>query len=111
MIVKNMHGKQVGPSYDVNNTVPAGNVLPDSIRKFSIPLKDIGSFGKYTIEGNFGYGTSGQLISAKTSFYVVPIPLIIAALVLLVLIIVAIFEVPRMIRRYNRNVLRKAGRG
>jgi len=102
--------KQIG-SFDVNNTTPAGNVLPDSVRKFSVPLKGIGKFGKYSLEGNFGYGTSGQLLSAKTTFYVVPIPVIIIALILIVLILVAIFEAPRLVRRYNRRVLRKAGRG
>lgn len=109
MIVKNMHGKTIG-TYSVNDTQPAGNVLPDSIRKFSVPLKNISKFGKYTIEGNFGYGSAGQLLTAKTTFYVIPIPVIVTALVLAVLIIIAIFEAPRLVRRYNRRVLRKAGR-
>jgi len=109
MIVKDMHGKTIG-TYSVNDTQPAGNVLPDSIRKFSIPLKNISKFGKYTIEGNFGYGNAGQLLTAKTTFYVIPIPVIVTVLVLIVLIIVAIFEAPRLVRRYNRRVLRNAGR-
>jgi len=109
ILVKDIHGKTIG-TYDVNNTTPAGNVLPGSIRKFTVPLKGIGKFGKYTLLGNFGYGSGGQLLTAKTTFYVVPIPVIITVLVLIVLILVGIFEVPRLIKRYNQRILRQAGR-
>lgn len=106
--VKNIGGKLIA-SYEINNAQPRSNVLPDSIRKFSVPLTKIGSFGRYTIEGNFGYGSNGQLLTAKYTFYVVPIPLLIIGLVVLVLIIIAAFEIPRMVRRYRRAV-RRGGR-
>ena len=50
-------------SYEINNTQPRGNVLPDSIRRFDFKLDKLGSFGKYTLEANLGYGTKGQLIT------------------------------------------------
>lgn len=102
-------GKVIG-QYEVNNTDPRGNVLPDSIRKFSVPLKDVKGFGKYTVQGNFGYGYNGQLVSASTTFFVIPLALLIAALVLIVAIIVAVFFLPRAIRRHDQAVLRRAGR-
>jgi len=97
-------------SYEVNNTDPRGNVLPGSIRKFSVPLTHVGSFGKYTVQGSFGYGSSGQLLTASTSFYVIPVVAIVVLIIIVALILFAIFELPRLIKRYNRRVLRKAGR-
>jgi len=108
-IVLKKGGKQIA-TFDVNSTDPPGNVLPGSIRKFSVPLSHIGSFGKYTIQGNFGYGTSSPALTASTTFYVVPLGLIIAVVVLIVLIIGAIFVLPRWLRAYNRRVIRRSGR-
>lgn len=101
--------KTIG-TYEINNVTPKGNVLPDSIRRFPVQLKGLGSIGKYTIQGNFGYGTNGQLLSASTSFYIIPVYLLVILAILLLLIILAIFMVPRMIRKYNRGVVNRAAR-
>lgn len=95
---------------EINNLDPRANVLPDSTRRFNVKLDKVGTFGKYTVEGNFGYGSNGQLLSASTSFWVVPFGWIIAGLAAIALIVVAIITIPKAIRRYNKNVLRKAGR-
>lgn len=108
LLVKNHSNKTIG-SYEINNVDPAGNVLPDSIRKFNIPIK-AGSFGSYKVEGNFGYGSSGQLLSAATSFYVIPFYLILIFITIVALLVVAIFAIPRLIKAYNRRVLKRAGR-
>jgi hypothetical protein len=93
---------------EINNATPRGAVLPDSIRKFVTSIDGkANSFGKYTLEGNFGYGAKGQLLSAKTSFYVVPVPFIIGAIVLIALILLA-FVVPRVMKRHDRKLLSKA---
>lgn len=110
LILKNFHGKVLSTT-EINNTDPRGNVLPDSIRRFNVPLKDVGSFGKYTLEGNFGYGSNGQLISGKTTFYVIPVSVIILVLLVILLILFLIFGLPRLIRGYNRRVIARAGRG
>jgi hypothetical protein len=91
-------------TYEVNAGDQPGNVLPDSVRKFSVPLNKVGSFGKYTIEGNFGYGSAGQLLSAKSSFYVVPLWLV-GVVVVLVLAAVAAFVAlkRKMTRRGSRS--------
>ena len=103
-------GSKILQSTEINNVDPRGNVLPASIRRFSVPLKGVGSWGKYTVEGNFGYGTAGQLLSASSTFYVVPVALIIAAVVIIVLIVSGIILIPRSIKRYNQRILRRAGR-
>lgn len=104
-------GNNTLASYEVNKTDQPGNVLPDSIRRFNVNLDKVGSIGKYTVEGNFGYGTSGQLISATSTFYVVPLILAIAILAFLILIVLAIFAFPKVVRRHDRRILRRAHKG
>ncbi len=96
-------------SYEINNTSPRGNVLPDSIRKFEFDVsKNVGAFGKYTMEANLGYGSKGELLTATKTFYIVPIPVMIIIGLVLLVILFAIFVLPRMIRSYNRRVVQKA---
>jgi hypothetical protein len=110
VLLLNRSGKTLA-SYQVNDVYPPGNVLPDSIREFSVPISSkLGSFGEYKIEGNFGYGSDGQLLSASTTFYVVPVALMVVAAVILIIIVFLIFGLPRVIRNYNRRIVRKAGR-
>lgn len=108
VIVKRF-GKQVA-SYEVNNKAPRGTVLPDSIRRFEVKLDKLSSFGKYTLVGNFGYGTTGQLVTGKVVFYVIPLTLVLLAVGGLVVLLLLIFVLPRMIRSYNRRIIRKASR-
>jgi hypothetical protein len=111
ILLKNRHGKVLA-QYQVNNTVPPGNVLPDSIRKFPVPLGNkVGGFGAYKLEGNFGYGSNGQLLSASTTFYVIPKAVIIGFILIVLLIIFLVLGLPRLIRAYNRRVIARAGRG
>ena len=95
-------------SYEVNNTDPRGNVLPSSIRRFTVNLDKVGWFGKYTVIGNFGYGTNGQLLSGTSTFYVIPFVLIGIVLAIVILLLASIFVVPRIIRAHDRKVLRNA---
>lgn len=74
--------------FELNNTEPRSNVLPNSTRKFEDKLTNSKWIGKYTITANIGYGTSGSLITAKTSFWVIPSWVLIAGGVLLVVLIV-----------------------
>lgn len=105
-------GKELA-TFELNKETPKQNVLPDSTRRFQINMGDkTSSLGRYTVQGNFGYGTKGQLISASTSFWVVPKPYVVAFLLLIVLIIVAAVMAPRMLKRHDRKLLRKVrGRG
>lgn len=96
-------------SYEINNSQPRGNVLPDSIRRFQFPMeKDLGSFGKYTLEANLGYGTKGQLLTQSTTFYIVPVSVLVIIGVVLLVILFAIFVAPKLLRRYNANVIKNS---
>lgn len=85
-----------------NNVVNKGNgyVLPGSQRYFTVKLKGVGSFGKYTIYGNFGFGSRGQLVTATASFYVIPMWILWTFLTLVVLLVIIIVT---YLRLYHRN--------
>lgn len=97
-------GSKVVYTTEINNSDPKANVLPNSIRRFSADLKNVGSFGKYTVEGNFGYGNKGQLLQATTTFYVIPvIDIIIAVLILLVVVLAVLLGLSRRRRGARRS--------
>jgi len=93
-----LKGNQQLGTFAINKA--QGNVLPESIRKFSVNLAHVGTFGKYTVEGNFGYGTSGQLLSVSKTFYIVPYYLIVGFIVLIVIVLILIAI---SIRRYHHK--------
>lgn len=83
-------GKTV-ETYEFNGTEPRSNVLPNSTRKFVDNLKNQKWFGKYTVTANFGYGSGGSLITAKTTFWVIPSWMLIVGIILLLAVAVGIF--------------------
>ena len=107
IILKSQSGKVLS-SHEINDSEPRGNVLPNSIRRFDTALTKVGSFGKFTVEANFGYGSSGQLLVAKKTFYVVPVWVMALAGGVVLVIILGIFVIPRAIRTYNQSIIRKA---
>ena len=104
------HSGKILATYELNNVQPPGSVLPDSIRRFDMPLTHVNSIGSYTLEGNFGYGSSGQLLSASTTFYIIPLWLIILFIIFFLLLAFCVFVLPRLVRAYNRRVISKARR-
>ena len=109
VLLKDRSNKILG-EYEINDVSPRGNVLPDTVRKFEIPLDKVGSFGIYKLVGNFGYSNKGQLLSASTTFYVIPFALILGFLGLVGLLIFLIFGLPRLIRAYNQRIINQARR-
>ncbi len=108
-IVLKRFGKAAG-QYEINTKAPRGSVLPDSIRRFDVSLTKVGWFGKYTLSGNFGYGENGQLLSAETTFYVIPLFMLIVGVGLVALLLFLILGLPKLIRSYNRRIISRAYR-
>lgn len=87
--IKNMFGKVV-KEFELNNSDPRANVLPDSIRRFNdaVPKPGRGWFGRYTITANIGYSQgSGDLITASSTFWYLPMWFLIVLLVLVIAIV------------------------
>lgn len=106
--VKN--GDKVVYEYDFNNKDPRDVILPDSARKWSIPLKNIGSFGKYTVSATFTYGKSNETIEVTRSFWVVPMVVIIGTVVGVLVLVGLIVGIWLFLRSYKRRILRSHGR-
>ena len=97
-------GDTVVYSTDFNDNDPREMVLPDSARRWDIPLKNIEGFGHYTVYGTFTYGAKNQTIEVTKSFWVIPMFVIIAAIVAFVLLIVLAIVIILLIRRRKSRV-------
>jgi hypothetical protein len=90
IIIKNMFGKIVD-NVQFNNSTPRASILTQSTRKFTTSLKKQSWLGYYTATISIGYGTAvSSLITAKTSFWYIPLWLEILILIVIVLIVVGI---------------------
>lgn len=92
--VKNIFGKVV-EEHEFNSAGSGAdaraNVLPGSTRKFINKLEKK-YLGRYTIEANIGYSSSGgDIISSKATFWYMPIWAILVAIAVVVLIIAGIY--------------------
>lgn len=92
---------------DFNDKTPRDMILPDSARRWDVPLENIGNFGKYEVAATFTYGTKNQTIEVTKSFWVIPQLYIILAIVGLVVLLIVIGLVMWMIVRKSKN--RKPG--
>jgi hypothetical protein len=104
-------GDKVVYEADVNNKDPRDMILPDSARRFDIPLKNIESFGNYTVSATLTYGKKNQTIEVTKSFWVIPQMLIIAVAVGVLLLVGLIVGIWLFLRNYKRRILRSNGRG
>lgn len=89
--IKNTFGKVIH-EYEFNDVDPKANILPDSTRKFGDDLPNKKWFGRYTIEANLGYSQgSGDLITAKATFWYIPTLALWGILIGLLLIVGAVY--------------------
>ncbi len=103
-------GKKVIYSAKINDTTPKGLILPDSVRKWEVPLKDIGSFGKYKVTAVVSYGGSNQTMTMEQTIWIIPAAFIIGAIVILLAIIVIVFLIVKSLKAYKQRILRGARR-
>ena len=107
-----MKGDKVVYETDFNNKSPRDVVLPDSSRRWNIPLNDIGGFGEYKILATFTYGAKNQTVEVTKSFWIIPTWLIISAVAAVLVLIggaVAIWFWTRR-SRHRRRALGGSGR-
>lgn len=97
--VKNFFSK-VLHEYEFNNTEPRANILPDSTRKFIDQIPQSKWFGRYTITANLGYGSNGQLITAKTAFWYFSTLVFYLLLVGLFVLVAAVYW---LVRRFKKR--------
>ncbi|MDO5561188.1 MAG: hypothetical protein Q4G02_00190 [bacterium] len=88
--VKNMLGKEIA-KIDPEQK----NIFPDSERKFTGTWDTNWGFGRYTADLTGTYGNQGGTLSAQTAFWIIPVRIILAILLVFVLIIAVIVTTRR----------------
>jgi hypothetical protein len=100
--IQRTFGKSVY-SYQLNNTNPRSNVLPESSRIFTDPIKNINSPGRYTVTASVVYGSNGTILTLQKSFWYIPLWLLVTVLgAILVVAFTAILSYRRY-RRVNKH--------
>jgi len=103
-------GKKVLYAYKFNQQDPKSEILPDSARRWTIPLQGLGKFGKYTVSGTFGYGTKGQTIEISKTVWIVPTMYIVVIVGIAVALIAVIGGSYMFLKSYKRKILRSSRR-
>jgi hypothetical protein len=103
-------GKKVVYTANFNQQDPKDNILPDSARRWAVPIKNLGKFGKYTISGTFGYGTKGQTINIQKTVWIVPTGYIIGGVIAVVVLLVIVVGGWAFLRSYKRRILKSSRR-
>lgn len=96
-------GDKVVYAADFNAKTPRDMVLPESARRWDVPLKNVEEFGKYTVSATFTYGTKNQTIDVTKTFWVIPQAYIIGAVVAFILLVAVIALVIWLIIRARKN--------
>lgn len=120
VIVKDWRGNEVFV-YELNDGAPRSNILPSSTRLFlqelfNVEIKTVNDVeetertspitwpGRYTVTGNISHGSSGEIFTVSSSFWYIPLWLIITLAVLVVSIVLgAVFM-------YRKYVTKSTGR-
>jgi len=103
-------GKKVLYTYNFNQTDPKSEILPDSFRRWTIPLKGFGKFGKYTVSGTFTYGTNGNTIDIDKTIWIIPTTYILAIVIIVVVLLIAAGGLWVFLKSYKRKILRSSRR-
>jgi hypothetical protein len=101
-------GNKVIYTSDFNQKNPHDMVLPDSARRWDVPLDKLGTFGQYTIGATFTYGTSNKSIDVSKTIWIIPTTYIIGAVVALIVLIALIVGIVLFLRGYKRRVMRSS---
>lgn len=99
IIVRNMFGSEV--SRETFNSTGL-SVLPGSVRRFVGKFNPEFGFGKYTVEVIASYGLKNEIVSAGTSFWIIPWKaLSVAGLAIVVVIMLIVLA----LRAYRRRII------
>jgi len=101
-------GNEVVYETDFNVNNPRDMVLPNSARRWDVPLQNIEGFGQYTVSATLTYGTKNQTIEMSKSFWIIPTSVMIAVAVGVILLIVLIVLIWMFIRRRKRTKINRS---
>ena len=91
---------------DFNVNQPRDQILPDAARRWTVPLKDLGAFGNYTVSATLTYGQKNQTVEVERTFWVIPLWAIFAAIGLVIFIIALIVFLVILGKKRRRRATR-----
>ena len=103
-------GKKILYTYNFNQAKPQSEILPDSFRRWNIPLKGMGKFGKYTVGAIITYGTKGQSIDISKTIWIIPTAYILVTLLAVGVLVVLIGGTWIFLKSYKRRILKSSHR-
>ncbi|OGL26478.1 hypothetical protein A2708_01465 [Candidatus Saccharibacteria bacterium RIFCSPHIGHO2_01_FULL_49_21] len=103
--IRNMFGEVVY-TYQLNDSNPRANILPDSSRIFVNDIKNISKPGRYTMTASVTYGTGGEILVGKKTFWYLPPWLVAIIVVVLLALIIAVVWAWRRLRHSSRHAHR-----
>jgi hypothetical protein len=71
-------------SYELNDTDPRGNILPNSSRTFRDRLESVGGFGRYKAIASVSYSDGGDVLTQEKVFWIIPVWMWIIIILLLI---------------------------
>lgn len=118
--VKDWRGNEIF-LYELNDSQPRGNILPESTRLFLQSFKDVETKtvngqeeitetspiswpGRYTVTGNISHGTTGEIYTVSSTFWYIPLWMIIAVGIL---VIIMVLGAVYLYRKYVTKSTRK----
>jgi hypothetical protein len=107
--VKN--GSKIVYEDQFNTTEPRDVILPDGARRWDVPLKNVGTFGYYSVTATLAYGATNQTIEVTKSFWIIPTYVIIGAIVAAIILIAVIILIIVLVRRRRRRIIRQRSLG
>ena len=101
-------GKEVVFESDFNAQDPKDTILPDSARRWDVPLKNIGSIGRFRLFATYTYGEKNNTIELSRTFYIAPLWLVLCGLaspliILGIIVWIVLYRVRRRSRGKNRG--------
>jgi hypothetical protein len=100
--IRNMFGKTVEKM-----EVETKNVFPLTNRKFEGEWKRIWGFGPYTAELNMSFGTQGKVVIAYSRFWLLPIKLVIAIVIVILTLVAAGISIRRHLLHRRQDQSKK----
>ncbi|MCA9346954.1 hypothetical protein KC930_00010 [Candidatus Saccharibacteria bacterium] len=97
--ITNWRGSEVA-SYEMNDSDPRANVLPDSQRVFTNNIEGVKLPGRYTITAGISYGDGGDVLTQKVNVWYLPIWTVVVSVLVLAAIVFAIL---RLLKRSPRK--------
>jgi len=103
-------GDKVVHEYDFNVDDPRSVILPDSTRRWDVPLEKVDTAGHYTVIATFTYGQRNQTIEVEQSFWFIPDWVIIVAIAGVIVLVGIVILVIFLIRKRSRRSRAPRGR-